>query len=656
MTRSRIRFVVAAAVVALTLTFASTASAATTGQLWGSGDTEYGELGTNEVDYLYAFLPIEGLSEVLQASPGYYDSLVLLPSGAVEASGYNEYGELGDGSTTERASFAAVPGLSGVTAVAAGGYSDFALLSNSTVQGWGYNDEGEVGDGEKSTTGCKCVEAPATVKGVGGVGTLSNVVAISSGVYDGVALLSNGTVVDWGYGDYGELGDGSYSESDVPVQVKGVGGVGTLSNVVAISAGGYDNMALLSNGTVVAWGYGEEGELGDGEVVESDVPVEVKGIGGSGTLSGVSAISGGLYFNMALLSNGSVVDWGYNDYYELGDGNTTKVTTPQAVAGLSGVKTILAGSYDALALLQNGQLYGWGYGDYGELGDGVDSDVVRPQLNRFTPSNTYALEHGAYNDQTLILQGATASLSATSLAFSKETVGTTSPAQSVTLKNEGPAPLTVSGDVLTGSGSFRKTSDTCSGATLAAGATCSVAVDFTPTATGAASAALAFTTSAVNTLSPVELGGTGVTSTPAPSKAPELSALSLSKSTFVAASSGPSVVAAAHTGTIVSYTDSESATSTFHVLKGKSGVIKGHGKSAHCGKASKHAKGKVKRCTYYKAIGGFTHSDSAGKNSFRFTGRVNGKKLKAGRYRLVATARSSSGTSAQRSADFKIKT
>jgi alpha-tubulin suppressor-like RCC1 family protein len=489
--------------------FASAAGAAPAGQLYGSGYNDYGGLGGLAGETVGAFTPIEGLSSVVQASPGYYDSLALLSDGMVQASGYNEYGQLGDGSTTERKSFGVVPGVSNVTSVAEGYYASYALLSNGTVEAWGYGGYGELGNGEAEES-----DVPVQVQGVGGTGTLSGVSAISAGAYDAVALLEDGTVVDWGYGDYGELGDGEYEESDVPVQVQGVGGTGVLSKVVAISAGGYENMALLSNGTVVDWGYGYYGELGNGKAEESDVPVRVQGVGGTGTLSGVSAISAGGYFNMALLADGTVATWGYGYYSELGNGTSgagAQQDSPVAVPGLSGVSAISAGSYYALALGQDGSLDGWGYGGDEELGNESSEEVASPVRIGTAPAGVFSLGHGDFNYDSLIIQGATASLSAASLSFPSETVGATSPAQSVTLKNEGPATLTVPGEVLAGAGAsaFAKTADTCSGATLAAGATCTVTFTFTPSAAGAASATLAFTTSAANTLPAVTLSGSG---------------------------------------------------------------------------------------------------------------------------------------------------
>lgn len=650
--------------------FAPAANAIPAGQVYGSGYNGYGELGDGTSTNVHTFAANPFLPpDVVAAAPGYDSSLELLADGTIEAQGYNGYGELALGNTeAEGYAPVAVPGVSNVTAIAAGAYHHLALLSNGTVIAWGYNRYGELGNGTADTTGCDCSDTPVRVKGVGGVGVLSNVVAIAAGEYFSLALLQNGTVVAWGQNASGELGDETTGESDVPIQVKGVGGVGVLSSVVAISADGYSAIALLSNSTVTAWGDGTTGQLGNETTTTSDVPVQVKGVGGTGTLSSVAAIAGGLYFNLALLSSGTVVSWGGNDNSELGDGKTNRtgcncVETPVEVKGIGGAGTlsnvtaISAGGFSSLALLSNGTLAGWGYNEYGDLGDGTteehDSPVAVSGL-----SGVFALGHGDYNYDWLVVQGAIASLSGSTLAFGNQTVGVTSAAQSVTLKNEGPAPLMVSGDVLTdtGAASFTKTSDTCSGATLAADTTCALSFTFEPSAAGTATAALAFSTTAVNALPTVTLSGTGTAPPPAKSVAPSLSALSLSKGAFRAAGSGPSILSAIATGTRLSYTDSQAATTTFEVQRRKTGVLKGHGKSKRCAAAPKHRRkgAEVKRCTYYKLLGSFTHADTAGNNSFRFTGRLGGKKLKPGKYRLMARAKSTGGTSAPRSANFRI--
>jgi alpha-tubulin suppressor-like RCC1 family protein len=640
--------VLAAAVTAIWIT-PSGAHAAPAGQLYGSGENDYGQLGTGEPGTSYLYQPIPDLSNVVQASPGYDVGLALLADGTVDAFGLNEAGELGDGTTVEHTAPETIPGLSDVTAVAAGPYRGYALLGDGTVRAWGEDAHGELGNGELEVTGCDCATSPVQVKGLAGTGTLSNVVAISAGFYGAMALLSDGTVVDWGYNYYGELGDGGTLTSDVPVQVKGVGGVGRLSNVIAISAGLYDDMALLSNGTVVAWGYGADGELGDGEAVQSDVPVQVKGIGGAGLLSGVSAISAGDHFNLALLSNGGVEAWGSGKYHELGDGEAVQSDLPVQVSGLAGVSAIAAGGYFGQALESSGALFGWGLGTDGELGDGVGAEVPRPRELTTAPAGVFALGHGDDNDQSFLLQGATLGLSAARIAFGGQTLGSQSAARTVTLKNEGPAPLTVSGDVLAGSGEFAVTSGDCSGVKLAAGATCSVSIVFSPLATGEATASLAVSSTAVNT-PVISLAGTGVVA----QLPPELHGLRLSASAFRAATRGPSAVNVIAPGSVVTYTDSEAGITIFTVEEAVSGFRAGSGSSARCDPSPRHRRRGAKRCVSYEVIGSFGHLDRAGPNRFRFTGRVKGRRLSPGSYRLVAVAHSPSGRSASRTASFRI--
>jgi hypothetical protein len=124
--------------------------------------------------------------------------------------------------------------------------------------------------------------------------------------------------------------------------------------------------------------------------------------------------------------------------------------------------------------------------------------------------------------------------------------------------------------------------------------------------------------------------------------APLLSNFKLSPKSFVAANTGPSVVAAAAVGTKVSYSLSEPAKTKFTVQRRKRGVKK-HG---HC-VAGKPRRGR-KSCTRWVAVkGGFKIPSGAGAHSFRFMGRLKGKALKRGRYRLTAVATDAHGNKAK---------
>lgn len=207
-------------------------------------------------------------------------------------------------------------------------------------------------------------------------------VAIAAGDDDSFALLSNGTVMAWGLNVSGDLGNGTTTtSSDVPMPVS------KLSNVKAVSAGANFTLALLHNGTVMAWGHNGAGELGDGSTVNSDLPVQVSG------LSGVTAIAAGQGSSLAVLSNGTVMAWGSNGLGQLGIGTTSSqgcecVDQPVAVPGLSGVSAVAVGNNaQSFALLADGTLMGWGHNDY-QLGDGDISDTDIPvsvsQLSRAT--------------------------------------------------------------------------------------------------------------------------------------------------------------------------------------------------------------------------------------------------------------------------------
>jgi alpha-tubulin suppressor-like RCC1 family protein len=260
-------------------------------------------------------MTVHELSGVTAISAGYNYGLALRGGGTVKAWGENRYGELGDNSETSSDVPVEVSGLNKVTAISAGEYHSLALLEDHEVEAWGFNEFGQLGDGTfegpEKCSGYACSKIPVKVSG------LTEVSAVSAGISHSLALLKDGKVVAWGENRFGELGGGT-ENSDVPVEVPG------LSNVIAISAGGDFSLALLENGTVMAWGDNETGELGDGNATGpekcsgvpcSRTPVEVKG------LSKITAISAGFSDSLALRENGTVVAWGWNEYGQLGDGS-----------------------------------------------------------------------------------------------------------------------------------------------------------------------------------------------------------------------------------------------------------------------------------------------------------------------------------------------
>lgn len=271
----------------------------------------------------------------------------------VYAWGANGNGQLGDGTNTDNSAVIQVLGLSDVVQVAGGGNSNtnsgfsLALKSDGTVWAWGENSFGQLGDGTYTDR-----SIPVQVSG------LSGIVQVATGWRSHCfALKSDGTVWAWGQNQYGQLGDGTSTDRGTPVQVSG------LTGVVQVSVGWYHSLALKSDGTVWVWGWNEYGQLGDGTFDARKTPFQIT------ALTGIVQVAGASIHSLALKSDGTVWAWGVNTEGELGDGTTTNKKTPVRVLGLSGVAQLANGTWHSLALKSDGTLWAWGYNAYGQLGD-----------------------------------------------------------------------------------------------------------------------------------------------------------------------------------------------------------------------------------------------------------------------------------------------
>jgi hypothetical protein len=300
-----------------------------------------------------------GMTNVAQISAGVGDVLALRTDGTVVAWGSNI------GALTN------VPaGLTNIVAVSAGYSHNLALRSDGTVTWWGQNT----------------VNTPPS--------GLSNVVAICAGANASLALRSDGTVVGWGTGfSSGVTNPPAYVSNvvaiaslqnpqtpEVNLALRRDGSVlawpdvtedparyayltnvpAGLSNVTAVAAGGQHFLALMADGTVMAWGTNVSGQ--------TNVPAG---------LTNVVAIAGGNSFSMALRQDGTVVGWGDNTY------NETNIPT-----GLSNVVGVAGGGNNALALIGTGPPQGHALQTSPQRTDGVFGVAVSSQCGR-----VYALEY-----------------------------------------------------------------------------------------------------------------------------------------------------------------------------------------------------------------------------------------------------------------------
>ena len=260
----------------------------------------------------------------------------MLTSGSVDCWGYGPDGELGNTASANSNFPVAVTGvMHAVRGASYGALSFCGVLTSGAAGCWGDNTDGELGDTSMTSS-----NSPVAVSQVGGGGSLTGVGSIVSTAlfadYSYCALLTSQAVDCWGFGADGELGNNTGAGSDFPVQVSGVGGSGTLGSVASLAYDGGDSYcALLTSQAVDCWGYNTSGELGNNTITTSDFPVAVSGVGGSGTLGSVASLAdeGDLAY-CAVLTSGAVDCWGYGLDGENGNGIVANSDFPVAVTGI----------------------------------------------------------------------------------------------------------------------------------------------------------------------------------------------------------------------------------------------------------------------------------------------------------------------------------
>jgi len=288
-------------------------------------------------------------AEVTEIALGGYHSCAVLTDGKVKCWGKNDYGQLGDGATTDRTTPVDVSGITTATSLALGYSHSCALLTDGKVKCWGKNSNGQLGDGTTTDS-----TTPVDVSGI------TKATSVALGDDHSCALLTGGKVKCWGLNRHGELGDGTTIDSVVPVEVSGI------TTATSIALGGYHSCALQTGGSIKCWGNNPYGQIGDGTTSYSvTTPAEVSGI------MTATNLALGPAHSCAVLTDGKVKCWGFNNVRQLGDGTTTDSTTPVEVSGITSATSIAMGGKHSCAMLTDGKVKCWGNNYYDQLGDGT---------------------------------------------------------------------------------------------------------------------------------------------------------------------------------------------------------------------------------------------------------------------------------------------
>ena len=306
-----------------------------------------------------------------QFSSGYYHACVIASDNKLYCWGRNHRGQLGNNSTADSSKPVAV-NMTGVLAgktikqISSGAYHTCVVASDDNVYCWGENMKGQLGN---NSTANSSVPVKVDTSGVLAGKTIKQ---ISTGHYHTCAVASDDKMYCWGENNNGELGNGSTVDSRVPVAVNMTGALAG-KTIKQMSVGTYNTCVIASDDKVYCWGSNAYGQVGNNSLTDSNVPVAVNT---TGVLAGktIKQISVGHHRACAIASDDKMYCWGNNMGGALGNGSTTDSHIPVSV-NMSGVlagkviRRISIGAFHTCVYATDNKIYCWGSNNYGQLGN-----------------------------------------------------------------------------------------------------------------------------------------------------------------------------------------------------------------------------------------------------------------------------------------------
>jgi len=381
------------------------------GKLYIWGGNGYGQLGDGTtisdnipID-LTGELNLELNEKVIDVELGNYFSMAITSNGRIFTWGQNSYGQLGNGNNADSLVPIELPQSSFdsemITSIVAFEYSSAAYTSTGQLFTWGNNQQGQLGDGTKTST-----NVPIEITSNFALNVDEKITKFSFGGYHAVAITSDGRLFTWGIDNTGQLGNGSTSSGEVlvptPIDSTVFGG----DTITDISTGFCHNEAVSSSGKLYTWGCNNLGQLGDGTTTIIYEPVEIPASSFGGEL--IVNVDAGPYQSFAITASGNTYGWGTNTNAQLGIGTRTDTPTPEIISSFEDSKdiiTIAAGWYGTLAISSEGELFRWGKAPVGPIGnEGNIRDVVPVQeflMNYFAHIDSPIVSE-FYNDTVMV--------------------------------------------------------------------------------------------------------------------------------------------------------------------------------------------------------------------------------------------------------------
>ena len=346
----------------MTFTLPTPAAAPITYYRWGFGDNSLGNGGafgsTTAPDSSTVSSPVllDSLSwSQLNSRSAWFTNSAIKPNGTLWTWGKNNRGQLGNETTTNNSSPVQTVASGTNWQSTSNGYNHTAAIKTDGTL-WTWGRN--TGVGQLGTNDTNHRSSPVqTVAG----GT--NWSQVSAGGYHNLAIKTDGTLWAWGQNYYGQLGDNARTHRSSPVQTIAGG-----TNWSQISGGWAHSAAIKTDGTLWAWGDNGYGHLGTNDTTHRSQPVQT--VTGGTNWRQVSASQAYGTGTAAIKTDGTLWAWGKNNVGQLGDNTTINKSSPvQTIASGSNWSQVSAGGYHTAAIKTNGTLWAWGEGANGQLGD-----------------------------------------------------------------------------------------------------------------------------------------------------------------------------------------------------------------------------------------------------------------------------------------------
>ena len=319
----------------VTVGYQYTAAIDTLGRLWAWGYNVNGQLGFNDTIFRSqaTLIPTVGTGSWSQISVGTSAggitgwTMGLQNNGTVWTWGVSSASNnLGDGVTVNRSLPAQIAAGQSFKLVASGGSSGYAVNNyDSSLWAWGLNSSGQMGINTVATV------TPAKVNNVPVAGTFSTPIQIGTSSWTSVsagnsftqAINNTNKLYTFGRNAVGQLGDGTTLDKFYPTLIGN-------SSWTSVSSGFDNALAIRSDGGLFAWGNNTASVLGDGTTINKSSPIQINA-GTSWTKIGTNGGSTATQWAAGIQSNNTLWTWGYNQFGELGLGDTITRSAPVIV-------------------------------------------------------------------------------------------------------------------------------------------------------------------------------------------------------------------------------------------------------------------------------------------------------------------------------------